>query len=210
MKFGKNCGREWLTARIIARDESRSAVALDYNVGFVTATNISLRRLRAAVIYLFISICCFALGYSQANSANSVQKEKPLMTHASGSFEVRLAPQETYNKSDSMLGRMSIDKQFHGPLEATSKGEMLTAGTNVKGSAGYVAIERVTGTLNGKSGSFALQHFATMTRGAPQLTIIVVPDSGTGELGGLSGKLNIRIENGKHFYDLDYTLEETR
>src|SRR5215471_21160894 len=153
------------------RDESSIQVTIHYNVGFVTPMNISLRRCRAALICLLSSICSFALAYSQANSTNSVQKEKPLMMHASGSFEVKLAPQETYNKSDSTLGRMSIDKQFHGPLEATSKGEMLTAGTNVKGSAGYVAIERVTGTLNGKSGSFALQHFATMTRGAPQLTI---------------------------------------
>lgn len=132
------------------------------------------------------------------------------MTQASGAFEVKLTPQEAYNKADKTLGRMSIDKQFHGALEATSKGEMLSAGTSVKGSAGYVAIERVTGTLNGKSGSFVLQHYATMTRGAPQLTITVVPDSGTGELEGLSGKMNIRIENGKHFYDFDYTLEKGR
>lgn len=169
-----------------------------------------LHHRRAAVVWLMTYICSFALAYSQANSTNSGQKEKPLMMHASGSFEVKLAPQETYNKSDSTLGRMSIDKQFHGPLEAISKGEMLSASTNVKGSAGYVAIERVTGTLNGKSGSFALQHYATMTRGAPQLTITVVPDSGTGGLEGLSGKMNIRIENGKHFYDFDYSLEEGR
>ena len=87
---------------------------------------------------------------------------------------------------------------------------MLSASTSVKGSAGYVAIERVTGTLNGKNGSFVLQHYATMTRGAPQLTITVVPDSGTGELEGLSGKMNIRIENGKHFYDFEYALGEGR
>jgi hypothetical protein len=171
---------------------------------------ISFHRRRAAAVCVAAGICSFALAYSHANSTNSVQKEKSLMMHASGSFEVKLAPQEPYNKSDSTLGRMSIDKQFHGPLEAISKGEMLSASTNVKGSAGYVAIERVTGTLNGKNGSFALQHYATMTRGAPQLTITVVPDSGTGELEGLSGKMNIRIENGKHFYDFDYALEEGR
>ena len=130
------------------------------------------------------------------------------MTHVSGAFEVKLTPQETYNKADTTLGRMSSDKQFHGALEATSKGEMLSASTSVKGSAGYVAIERVTGTLNGKSGSFVLQHYGIMTRGAPQLTITVVPDSGTGELEGLSGKMSIKIENGKHFYDFDYTLGE--
>jgi hypothetical protein len=103
---------------------------------------------------------------------------------------------------------MSIDKQFHGDLEGTSKGEMLTAGTGVKGSAGYVAIERVVGTLNGRSGAFALQHSGTMTRGAPQLTIAVVPDSGTGQLTGLSGKMTIQIAEGKHSYEFEYSLPE--
>jgi hypothetical protein len=105
------------------------------------------------------------------------------------------------------LGRMSIDKQFHGDLEGTSKGQMLTAATSVKDSAGYVAIERVTGTLGGRKGSFALQHSGTMARGAPQLTITVVPDSGTGELVGLAGKMTIRIADGKHFYDFEYSKE---
>jgi hypothetical protein len=104
---------------------------------------------------------------------------------------------------------MSIDKQLHGDLEATSKGEMLAAGTAVKGSAGYVAIERVTGTLHGRSGSFVLQHHATMTRGAPQLDIIVVPDSGTGELTGLTGTMMITITDGKHFYQFEYALGGT-
>lgn len=129
--------------------------------------------------------------------------------HARGSFEVSLKPLETYNKTpDSSLGRMSIDKQFHGELEAVSQGEMLSAGSPVKGSAGYVAIERVSGTLNGRSGSFVLQHDATMTRGAPYLNIIVVPDSGTGGLTGLSGNMNIIIADGKHSYDFEYSLPE--
>jgi hypothetical protein len=101
---------------------------------------------------------------------------------------------------------MSIDKQFHGDLEATSKGEMLTAGTAIKNSAGYVAVERVIGTLHGKQGTFALQHNATMTRGEGKLNIIVVPDSGTGELTGLSGAMSIEITNGKHAYVFDYSL----
>jgi hypothetical protein len=101
---------------------------------------------------------------------------------------------------------MSIDKQFHGDLEATSKGQMLTAMTDVKDSAGYVAIERVNGTLNGRSGTFALQHTGTMTRGEPQLVITVVPDSGTGQLVGLTGKMTITIADGKHSYGFDYTL----
>src|SRR5580658_6327678 len=123
------------------------------------------------------------------------------MPHASGTFEVKLTPQESAN-----IGRMSIDKQFHGDLEATSKGEMLSAMTEVKGSAGYVAIERVTGTLHGKSGSFVLQHSGTMTRGEPQLSVTVVPDSGTGELTGIAGKLTVIIAAGKHSYEFDYTL----
>jgi hypothetical protein len=103
---------------------------------------------------------------------------------------------------------MSIDKQFHGDIEGTSKGQMLTAGTAVKGSAGYVAIERVSGTLRGRSGSFVLQHSGTMTRGAPQLSITVVPDSGTGQLVGLTGKMAINIADGKHSYDFEYALAE--
>jgi len=104
---------------------------------------------------------------------------------------------------------MSIDKQFQGDLEATSQGEMLTAGTAVQGSAGYVAIERVSGTLHGRRGTFILQHSGTMTRGAPQLAVTVVPDSGTGELAGLSGRMTITIADGKHSYELEYALAET-
>jgi hypothetical protein len=128
-------------------------------------------------------------------------------TRASGTFEVKLNPQSTDDNAEgATLGRMSIDKQFHGDLDATSKGEMLTAGTSVKGSAGYVAIERVTGTLHGRSGTFVLQHSGTMTRGAPQLTVTVVPDSGTSQLVGLAGRMMIKIADGKHSYDFEYTL----
>ena len=104
---------------------------------------------------------------------------------------------------------MSLDKQFHGDLDATSKGEMLAAGTEVKGSAGYVAMERVTGKLHGRSGTFVLQHSGTMNRGSPQLSVTVVPDSGTDQLEGLVGKMAIKIEGGKHFYDFEYALSET-
>ena len=133
------------------------------------------------------------------------------MPQAAGSFEVKLAPQKPDNEvaQAANLGRMSIDKQFHGDLEATSKGEMLSAMSEVKGSAGYVAIERVTGTLHGRTGTFVLQHSGTMTRGEPQLSVTVVPDSGTGELAGLTGKLNIRITDGKHFYEFDYSIPES-
>ena len=126
---------------------------------------------------------------------------------ARGPFEVKLAPLPTYENADgSPLGHLSIDKQFHGDLEATSKGEMLSAGGGVKGSAGYVAIERVHGTLHGKKGSFVLQHSGSMNRGVPSLVITVVPDSGTDELTGLAGTMAIIIEAGKHSYDFDYTI----
>jgi hypothetical protein len=128
---------------------------------------------------------------------------------AKGTFEVKLVPQAAEEKvGDPTVGRMSIDKQFHGELEATSKGQMLAAMTEVKGSAGYVAMERVSGTLHGRAGTFALQHSGTMTRGVPQLSVTVVPDSGTGQLVGLAGKMEIIITDGKHSYEFDYTLAE--
>ena len=128
---------------------------------------------------------------------------------ATGAFDVKLNPQPAYNTDPaSLLGRMSLDKQFHGDLEATSKGEMLTAMSAVKGSAGYVAVERVTGNLKGRAGSFALQHSGTMARGAQQLVITVVPDSGDADLRGLEGKMSIEIADGKHSYVLEYLLPE--
>jgi hypothetical protein len=130
--------------------------------------------------------------------------------HAKGPFDVKLNPQPLALEDDgegATRGRMSLDKRYHGDLDATSKGEMLTAMSGTQGSAGYVAIEKVTGTLGGRAGTFALQHSATMTRGAPDLRIIVVPDSGTGALAGLAGTMKIVIaEGGKHFYELEYTL----
>ena len=128
---------------------------------------------------------------------------------ARGNFEVKLNPLPAHDTSaDARLGRMSIDKQFFGDLEGTSQGEMLSVMTDVKGSAGYVAIERVSGTLNGHRGSFVLQHNATMSRGEPFLNIIVVPDSGSGELAGLSGSMRIIIADGKHSYEFDYALAQ--
>jgi hypothetical protein len=125
---------------------------------------------------------------------------------ATGAFEVKIVPQE--DRTVQMLSRMTIDKTFHGDLEATSQGQMLAASTSIPHSAGYVAIERVEGTLHGKRGSFVLQHSATMNKGEPTLLIHVVPDSGTDELTGLSGKLNIIMEEGKHAYELEYKLPE--
>ncbi|MBW3567827.1 MAG: DUF3224 domain-containing protein [Proteobacteria bacterium] len=125
---------------------------------------------------------------------------------AGGTFDVKLAPLDLHYDGGDKQGRMGIDKTFNGELEATSKGEMLTAMTDVKGSAVYVAIEHVTGTLNGKKGSFVLHHRGVMNDGEQQLEVNVVPDSGTGELEGLSGEMNIQIDNGIHFYDFEYDL----
>lgn len=130
-----------------------------------------------------------------------------MSTHASGTFEVEMNPQPPYDTADGItLGRVSISKKFQGDLEASSTVEMLSAITETKGSAGYVAIERVIGALHGRAGGFVLQHSGTMTRGEAELTVSVVPDSGTGQLKGISGKMTIDIVDGKHLYAFDYTL----
>lgn len=128
------------------------------------------------------------------------------MQQARGTFEVSLTPQATGEACDVAAPRMSIDKRFHGDLEATGRGQMLAVRTDVEGSAGYVAMERVTGALHGRSGSFALQHSGTMSRGAQRLSVTVVPDSGTGELEGLAGELSITIADGRHDYVFEYSL----
>jgi hypothetical protein len=129
--------------------------------------------------------------------------------HVSGPFEVKVTHQDD-SSGEPLLNRMTLDKQYHGDLDATGMGQMLTAGTEIKGSGAYVAIEKVSGTLEGKKGTFILQHAGTMTREVPQLAIVVVPDSGTGELRGISGEMKIKFaEGGKHFYELDYTLEKS-
>ncbi|MDB5987834.1 MAG: hypothetical protein JWR16_2887 [Nevskia sp.] len=130
--------------------------------------------------------------------------------HASGTFDVKLSPQGPEDKSSgTKLGRMSLDKQFHGDLEASSTGEMLTAMTEIEGSAGYVAIERICGTLHGRKGSFVLQHSGMLTRGTPLLAVVVVSDSGSDELRGICGTMTIKIADKKHYYEFDYTLGET-
>jgi hypothetical protein len=172
------------------------------------------KRSRAGVVVITVS--CLVLGsgslaqpQTKSPVRNAAPKETFVAIHATGTFEVKLVPQAAEEKiGDPTVGRMSIDKQFHGDLEGTSKGQMLAAMTDVKGSAGYVAMERVSGTLQGRAGTFVLQHSGTMTRGAQQLTITVVPDSGTGQLAGLTGKMVIIITDGKHSYEFEYTLPE--
>ena len=150
-----------------------------------------------------------------------------MTNHASGTFDVKVSPQAhvvdcgggRFAPEDQVgdptvgrltVGRFSLDKQFHGDLDATSKGQMLAVRTDVKDSAGYVAMERVIGMLHGHKGTFALQHNGTMTRGTPQLSVTVVPDSGTGELVGLAGKMTIDIVDGKHYYEFEYTLAQSQ
>lgn len=127
---------------------------------------------------------------------------------AIGHFDVNLLPQANDNGEGAIPGRLIIVKRFHGDLEATGKGEMLTALTGFEGSAGYVAIEQVSGTLHSRRGTFVLQHSGTMTRGAPQLTVMVVPDSGTDQLVGLAGSMVIQIAGGEHSYEFEYTLAD--
>ena len=129
--------------------------------------------------------------------------------HGRGTFDVTLTPQASEAGADAGVpGRFTLDKQFHGDLEGRSQGQMLAVRSAVAGSAGYVAMERVTGVLGGRRGTFALQHSGTMTRGAPALSVTVVPDSGTEELTGLSGTMTIVVAGGKHTYEFEYSLDE--
>jgi hypothetical protein len=129
-------------------------------------------------------------------------------TKATGPFDVKMTPQSA---TEDVVGRFRLDKQYHGDLEGSGSGEMLTGMTSVPGSAGYVAIEKVAGTLAGRRGSFHLQHSGTMTRGRPSLAITVIPDSGTGELAGLTGTMDIQIaRDGSHSYTLIYSLPPTK
>lgn len=142
-----------------------------------------------------------------ANAATPTTSKEAIHMHATGTFDVKITPQAaTPGVESAQLGRMTIDKQFHGDLDAASLGEMLSVRTETPGSAGYVALERVTGALQGRRGSFVLQHSGTMKRGAPTLVLTVVPDSGSGELAGLSGSMAIVIDEGQHRYTMDYQL----
>jgi uncharacterized protein DUF3224 len=162
----------------------------------------------AGAICAVIALGAITYARARANAPIKSAAQGAIVTErASGTFDVKLAPIGEPDKADGLtLGRYTLDKQYHGDLEASAKGTMLTAGTEVKGSAGYVAIERVTGALKGHKGSFVLQHNGTLTRGTPQQNIVVVPDSGTGQLTGLTGKLTVIIESGSHSYEFDYSL----
>ena len=129
-----------------------------------------------------------------------------MSNHAAGSFDVKTTPFDD-KSDDPTLARIALDKQYHGDIEGTAKGQMLSAGSPAKGFAGYVAIEKITGTLNGRAGTFVLQHSGTLENSIPQMTITVVPGSGTGQLEGIAGKMTIKFApGGKHLYEFDYTL----
>jgi hypothetical protein len=152
---------------------------------------------------LFLTVSAFAQAPSSAG-----QKEGGMTHHARGPFDVKMNPQQ--DTIADGLTRMLIDKQYHGDLEATAKGEMLTGGMSVNKSGAYVAMEKVSGTLQGKTGTFVLHHTGIMNQGKPELTILVAPDSGTGQLASISGKMTINIApDGKHSYDFEYTLPKT-
>ena len=137
----------------------------------------------------------------------AAQKDSDVTQHATGTFEVKISPVDpAFKFDDNPISRMSLDKQFHGDLEAVSKGEMLSGGTPANGSGGYVAMERVSGSLGGRTGTFLLMHNGTMENGSYHLNVMVVPGSATGQLAGLSGKMEIIIQAGKHSYDFAYTI----
>jgi hypothetical protein len=171
---------------------------------------------RIAIVAISGSVWMVAQQHIQTPESSTLFKntttnrEMVKMTHARGSFDVTLTPHAPDDRTrDACIARTFIEKKFHGDLEATSKVEMLSARCDVKDSGAYVAIERVSGSLNGRTGTFFLQHSGTMTRGVQKLSITVVPDSGTGQLVGLAGKLDIKIAEGKHSYDFEYTLGQS-
>ena len=163
--------------------------------------------MRRILVLSQICLCACLVVPAQAPNTKSTAKDALMSLHAEGTFEVKNSPLAADEAvTGTAIGRFGLDKQFHGNLEANSKGEMLGAGNPATGTAGYVAIEQVTGTLNGRSGSFALQHFGTMVENKFDLIVRVVPGSGTDELTGISGAMIIAVANGKHSWKLDYTL----
>jgi hypothetical protein len=165
--------------------------------------------MRFTTITLLISASLLAgLALLSGAQTQAPASKKEMTMHATGPFDVKMAPQD--DKSTEGLSRFLLDKQYHGDLDGTAKGQMLTNGVSADGSGVYVAMEKFTGILKGRSGSFVLHHTGVMTRGTPQLTIAVVPDSGTGELAGIAGTMTINIVDKKHSYDFEYTLPATQ
>ena len=158
--------------------------------------------------HMIHALACFLIALSLAPLA--AQKGTMMTNHARGTFDVKVTPQPADDPVAGPFGRLFLDKQFHGELDGTSKGQMLASGTGVDGSGAYVALELVTGTLAGRRGSFILQHNGTMQKNVPTLVVKVVPDSGTEQLVGLSGTMTIQIADGKHSYDFEYSIDTGR
>jgi hypothetical protein len=177
-------------------------------IGHTKLNLIRVSQLWATMFAMSAALCIAAPPAPAPNnsSQSTATGAKRMSQIAEGAFNVKMVPQSADPAGGESIGRMLLDKRFHGALDATSKGQMLAMRTAVEGSAGYVAMEVVTGKLDGRQGSFVLQHSGTMNRGAPTLTLTVVPDSGTGELAGLSGSMKIDIAGGKHSYRFDYSL----
>ena len=159
-----------------------------------------------------MTVFCLALVATATHAqtgtpASRTTPTKESMT-ARGTFDVKVVPQPPDDAAGGSFSRLFLDKQFHGDLAATSKGQMIGAGSPEKGVAGYVALEHVSGTLNGRRGSFALQHSGTMENGVTTMNVTVVPGSGTDQLTGIAGRMTIIIENGKHSYALEYTVPD--
>jgi hypothetical protein len=163
-------------------------------------------RLRLALANTCLCACLIQ-AHTQAPPSTLLRKAPVMTRHAEGSFDPKTTPLAADEATTgTLIGRYSLVKQYHGDLEATAKGEMISAGDPSSGSAGYVAIEQVTGTLSGHTGSFALQHIGVMEGGSYKLSVAVVPGSGTGQLTGLAGTLTITIASGKHSYSFEYSL----
>jgi len=173
-----------------------------------------MKNLSGARSIVFVGLCLLVCSSAQVHGqSKSMTKKKEITVtkHASGMFEVQVTPLPAEeNVGDPLIGRLSLNKTFSGGLVGTSKGQMLGIGTADKESGGYVAAERFVGTLDGKKGSFSLQHSGTMQGGKFDLNVIVVPGSGTDELTGISGKLIIKIDGKKHFYQLEYSLADSQ
>lgn len=166
-------------------------------------TKLSIRSMLVAAVSVLLSSVVATAG----EPTDDAQEATTMTQTATGTFDVQVSPQAPGDGDATAIGRMLLDKDYQGNLEATSKGQMLAYRTEVEGSAGYVAMEQVTGTLAGLEGSFVLQHSGTMSRGKQSLDLHVVPDSATGELEGLTGSMSIRIdEDGQHFYEFEYAL----
>jgi Protein of unknown function (DUF3224) len=165
----------------------------------------AIRPILAGTTSCWLLLSSWAVG--QTPTPSPVRTDTAMTTRASGTFDVKLASLSPSDKGqEALLGRMSIDKQFHGDLTGASKGEMLSFLTEAKTSGVYVAVERVTATLAGRSGTFVLHHTGLSDKGAQQLAIAVVPESGTGDLAWITGTMKIIIKGGKHFYEFDYAL----